>query len=272
MHIEKNSVQETLIIPLYGRVMCTRMYPQLFQDTQAENLIRALDYDFSALEKKSRSIGYRFGALETAMRQYDMKMEMQAYLNSHPHASLVNLGCGLDTTCESIDNGKCRIYNLDMPDVIETRNALLPPNDRTVNIACDLNDHTWADQIESSDGVCFMAAGVFYYFTKTQIRDLFAMMKERFPGGRLVFDTAGKMAVSMMVKTFIKDAGISSIEECFYIEKPDKDLAWLNAEISWKGYMLGYNDLKHPSVSALLRMLAKTGDSVMKMRIIRIDF
>ena len=76
----------------------------------------------------------------------------------------------------------------------------------------------------------------------------------------------------MMVKTFIKDAGISSIEECFYIEKPDKDLAWLNAEISWKGYMLGYNDLKHPSVSALFRMLAKTGDSVMKMRIIRIDF
>lgn len=31
-HVEKNSVQETLIIPLYGRALCTRRSPGLFSD------------------------------------------------------------------------------------------------------------------------------------------------------------------------------------------------------------------------------------------------
>ena len=26
-HIEKNTVQETLVIPLYGRKMCSELYP-----------------------------------------------------------------------------------------------------------------------------------------------------------------------------------------------------------------------------------------------------
>lgn len=28
-HIEKNTVQETLVIPLYGRKVCTEIYPDL---------------------------------------------------------------------------------------------------------------------------------------------------------------------------------------------------------------------------------------------------
>ncbi len=63
-HIEKNSVQETLVIPLYGRKMCTEQFPNLFRDEKAVELINRIDYDFSHLEKKSKSLGHRFGALE----------------------------------------------------------------------------------------------------------------------------------------------------------------------------------------------------------------
>ena len=31
-HIEKNTVQETLVIPLYGRKMCSELYPNLYRD------------------------------------------------------------------------------------------------------------------------------------------------------------------------------------------------------------------------------------------------
>ncbi len=31
-HIEKNTVQETLIIPLYGRKICSDHFPGLFSD------------------------------------------------------------------------------------------------------------------------------------------------------------------------------------------------------------------------------------------------
>ena len=35
-HIEKNTVQETLIIPLYGRKVCSDHFPNLFKDPEAE--------------------------------------------------------------------------------------------------------------------------------------------------------------------------------------------------------------------------------------------
>ena len=33
--IEKNTVQETLILPLYSRKLCTELYPNLYQDETA---------------------------------------------------------------------------------------------------------------------------------------------------------------------------------------------------------------------------------------------
>lgn len=35
-HIEKNNVQETLIIPLYSRKLCSELYPPLFRDETAD--------------------------------------------------------------------------------------------------------------------------------------------------------------------------------------------------------------------------------------------
>lgn len=67
-HTEKNTVQETLIIPLYGRKMCTELYPNLYRDETAVKLFDDLDYDFSSLEKKAKSLMQRFGFLEAAMR------------------------------------------------------------------------------------------------------------------------------------------------------------------------------------------------------------
>ena len=42
--------------------------------------------------------------------------------------------------------------------------------------------------------------------------------------------------------------------------------------VSSRGYMLGYNDLKDPSVSGFFRFLAKVGDNGMKMQIVKIGF
>lgn len=273
MHIEKNSVQETLVIPLYGRKLCTERFPRLFRDQRAVELIERLDYDFSPLEKRSESLAYQFGALEVAMRETDLMAELRDYLASHPEATLVNLGCGLDQTAENCDNGLCRIVNIDLPDVIAVRERLLPGSERVKNIGCDLNDLRWFDAVDAQNGVCFMAAGVFYYFKTEDIKQLFRAMAKRFPGGRLCFDSANRRAVKIMLKTWVKEAGITSISDYFSVGKIGQDLAWMeNAEISSRGYMLGYNDLRDPSVPGLFRLLARLGDGFMSMQIVRMDF
>ncbi len=272
--IEKNTVQETLIIPLYARKNCSELYPRLYRDETAIRLIDQIDYDFSDAEKKSRSLMQRFGSLEVAMRQNDLAFEVRDYLKAHPNAAVVNLGCGLDNTGRDCDNGSCRLYNLDFPDVIAVRNELLPAGERVENIPCDLNDPAWFDKIDASGGAVFFASGVFYYFLREQVKALVQGMAEAFPGGALVFDAANEKAVKMIAKTWLKGAKIKDVGAYFAVSDAKSELSpWdSRLRVSSRGYMLGYNDLKDPSVSGFFRFLAKIGDNKMKMQIVKIEF
>ena len=272
--IEKNTVQETLVIPLYSRKLCTELYPNLFQDETAVRLIDQIDYDFSETEKKSRSLMQRFGSLEVAMRQNDLAFEVRDYLKGHPNAAVVNLGCGLDSTGKSCDNGSCKIYNLDFPDVIAVRNELLPAGEREENIPCDLNNTEWFAKIDASGGAVFFASGVFYYFLTEHVKALVQSMADAFPGGVLVFDAANRTAVKMIAKTWLKSAKIKDVGAYFAVSDAPKEIgAWDNRlRVTSRGYMLGYNDLKDPSVSGFFRFLAKVGDGMMKMQIVKIRF
>lgn len=272
--IEKNTVQETLIIPLYARKMCSELYPNLYRDEAARRLMNAVDYNFSALQKKSHKLMQRFGFLEAAMRQNDLAFEVRDYLKSYPNAAVVNLGCGLDCAGRACDNGHCKIYNLDFSDVIAVRNELLPAGDREENIPCDLNDTSWFERIDASGGAVFFAAGVFYYFLKEQVKTLVRAMADAFQGGVLVFDAANEKAVKLMLKTWLKDAEIKDVGAYFAVSDAKSEIgAWDSSlRVSSRGYMLGYNDLKGPSVSGFFRFLARVGDGMMRMQIVKIKF
>ena len=272
--IEKNTVQETLIIPLYARKVCSELYPNLYRDETSIRLIDRIDYDFSEAEKNSRSPMQRFGSLEVAMRQNDLAWEVRDYLKAHPNAAVINLGCGLDGTGRSCDNGSCNIYNLDFPDVIAVRNELLPAGEREENIPCDLNNTEWFRKIDSSNGAVFFASGVFYYFLTEQVKALVQGMADAFPGGVLVFDAANRAAVKMIAKTWLKSAKIKDVGAYFAVSDAPKEInAWSShLQVTSRGYMLGYNDLRDPSVSGFFRLLAKVGDGMMKMQIVRIKF
>ena len=267
--IEKNTVQETLIIPLFARKVCSELYPNIYRDETAVRLIDEIDYDFSEAEKNSRSLMQRFGSLEVAMRQNDLAFEVRDYLKDHPNAAVVNLGCGLDSTGKSCDNGSCKIYNLDFPDVIAVRNELLPAGEREENIPCDLNDTAWFSKI-----AVFFASGVFYYFLTEQIKALVQSMANAFPGGVLVFDAANRTAVKMIAKTWLKSAKIRDVGAYFAVSDAQKELPpWdSRLQVTSRGYMLGYNDLRDPSVSGFFRFLAKVGDGMIKMQIVKIGF
>ncbi len=272
--IEKNTVQETLIIPLFARKVCSELYPNLYRDETAVRLIEKIDYDFSEAEKNSRSLMQRFGSLEVAMRQNDLAFEVRDYLKDHPKAAVVNLGCGLDSTGRACDNGRCKIYNLDFPDVIAVRNELFPAGEREENIPCDLNDTAWFSKIDASGGAVFFASGVFYYFLTEQVKALVQRMADAFPGSVLVFDAANRTAVKMIAKTWLKSAKIKDVGAYFAVSDAPKEIgAWDNRlRVTSRGYMLGYNDLRDPSVNGFFRFLAKVGDGMMKMQIVKIGF
>ncbi len=272
-HIEKNTVQETLIIPLFGRLVCSERFPELFSDPEAKRICDSLDYDFEEKRKKMESPAGLFGALEVAQRQYDLRCEAEAYLKEHPGAAVVNLGCGLDDTFRKCDNGLCRGYNLDLPDVIRVRDELLPAGDREQNLACDLNDHTWMDRIDASGGAVFFAAGVFCYFKTEDVKKLFSTMAERFPGAVLAFDSCNERGAKLMRKTWLKEAGITDVSAFFSLEDEAELRGWSDrfASVTAGSYMRGYRDI-YESVGLFHKLMIRFCDKLVKMKIVKIVF
>ena len=272
-HIEKNTVQETLIIPLYGRKVCSEHFPELFKDPEAERICSMLDYDFEEKGKKMESAVGLFGALEVAQRQYDLAGEVKDYLKKNPNAAVVNLGCGLDDTFRKCDNGTCKGYNIDMSDVIAVRNQLLPESDRERNLAYDLNDETWMDEIDAKCGAVFFASGVFYYFKTDDVKALFQKMAKRFPGAVIVFDSCNSRGAKMMTKTWLKEAGIADVSAFFSLEDKDELKKWSDdfADVSAKSYMRGYRDI-YKDVSFLHKLMIHFCDRLVKMIIVKIEF
>ncbi len=272
-HIEKNTVQETLIIPLYGRKVCSDRFPDLFKDPEAERICSMLDYDFEEKGKRMESGVGLFGALEVAQRQFDIACEVKDYLKAHPNAAVVNLGCGLDDTFRKCDNGTCKGYNIDMPDVIKVRNELLPEKEREKNLGYDLNDEGWFKEIDAEDGAIFYATGVFYYFKTEDVKALFSKMAKRFPKAVLVFDACNERGAKMMTKTWLKEAGIKDVSAFFSIESYAELESWNRdfKRVSAKSYMRGYRDI-YREVGLFHKLMIRFCDSFVKMIIVKVEF
>ena len=158
--------------------------------------------------------------------------------------------------------------------MIAVRNELLPAGEREENIPCDLNNTEWFRKIDSSNGAVFFASGVFYYFLTEQVKALVQKMADAFPSGVLVFDAANRTAVKMIAKTWFKSAKIKDVGAYFAVSDAKSKLSLWDSrlQVSGRGYMLGYNDLKDPSVSGFFRFLARVGDGMMKMQIVKVRF
>ena len=137
-----------------------------------------------------------------------------------------------------------------------------------------MKDSAWFDKIDASGGAVFFASGVFYYFLTEQVRELVQGMADAFPGWVLVFDAANRTAVKMIAKTWLRTAKIKDVGAYFAVSDAERELSpWdSRLQVSSRGYMLGYNDLKDPSVSGFFRFLARVGDNGMKMQIVKIGF
>lgn len=264
-------MQETLLIPLYGRKMAMDLYPNLFSDRDCQELFTKINF----VAPPMKGIKAKIGAVMAATRQYDMAEVCRRYLAEHPDACVISLGCGLDTTFSQVDNGTAKGYNLDFPDVIKARNELLPERERERNIACDLNDTDWFEQIEynENDGAVFFASGVFYYFKSEDVKRLISAMAEHFKGGKLVFDATNAKGLKNMLKTWLKLAEMENVGLYFSVED-EKDLkAWSDsfASVIRKGYMTGYRSLDK-RYGLLANTIFRVGDKSMMCQVIEIDF
>jgi O-methyltransferase involved in polyketide biosynthesis len=190
--IELGEVQKTLLMPLWGRAKEYLKENPLIKDEYAYKIINKLDYDF---DRMSGSYNEHY-QVNWATRAYHIDKIILNNLADFPDATIVNLGAGLDTTFQRIDNGRIFWYDLDLPDTIELRKKLIPESARNRLISKSILDFSWCrDVVIRGSKVIFIAAGVFCYFDKKSVTEIFLRLIQEFPGSEIIFETMSKMLI-----------------------------------------------------------------------------
>ncbi|MFJ3967097.1 class I SAM-dependent methyltransferase [Streptomyces parvus] len=179
-------MQETLLIPLYARAVENRKEQALLRDTRAEEIVASIDYDFERFDELPSLTG---ALLRT--RLFDRWVS--EFLSAHPGGTVVEIGTGLNTRYERVDNGSARWFELDLPDVIELRGKFFTDSPRRTMIAASVTEDTWAAEVasHSSGPYLFVAEAVLPYLHEPEVRQVFALLADRFSGSLLALDTAG---------------------------------------------------------------------------------
>jgi O-methyltransferase involved in polyketide biosynthesis len=202
--ISLSGVQETLLLPLWGRACETRKEKPLLIDKEAVRIVDQIDYDFSQIEQHVNPLT----RLAWVARSIYFDRKIREYLNSYPNGTIINIGCGLDTTYERVQNGKAKWYELDLPEVIETRKKLVKESQNRVFLSYSVFDTTWYDKITDHGIVLIMMAGVLYYFEENEVKLLFDSFRRHFNKAQVIFDYCSARGMKIANKKVIEDGGM----------------------------------------------------------------
>ncbi|MGW0999431.1 class I SAM-dependent methyltransferase [Streptomyces sp. NPDC002523] len=115
------------------------------------------------------------------------------FLSAHPDTTVVEIGTGLNTRHERVDNGRARWFGLDLPDVIALRRSFFADSPRRTMIAASVTDEAWAAEVAShaAGPFLFVAEAVLPYLHEPDVRRVIDLLADGFPGALLALDTAG---------------------------------------------------------------------------------
>ena len=176
MKIKLEGVQETLLIPLIARATETKEENPRINDKSAVEMVNKIEYDFSKFNKKGSQQG-------VIARTMILDRETQKFVDEHPDAVCISIGCGLDTRYHRIRHKKIDWYNLDFPEVIALRKQLIYESKQVKYIDKSALDLSWADEIkEKNRPVLILLEGILMYFTEAEVIQLMGILKNHFPG------------------------------------------------------------------------------------------
>jgi O-methyltransferase involved in polyketide biosynthesis len=194
------------LLPLWGRATETRKNNPRLKDQKAVEIIDQLGYDFSTISKTQSMSLHGWVA-----RCLHIDKTVTQFIEKYPEATIINLGCGLDTTFERIDNGKIKFFELDFPEVIELRKSFFRDTERHKSIASSFLETTWYDEIGKPKGLLCIAGGVLYYSEGEQIKKFFISMADHFGQCDFFFDTLSPLGIKVGNKQVLKKGGIDIV-------------------------------------------------------------
>ncbi|MFI5909995.1 class I SAM-dependent methyltransferase [Dactylosporangium sp. NPDC051541] len=181
--VKLGAVQETMLLTLHARATNG--------DETARRLVGSIDYDFSVFEREQG-----LTALFHVLRSESYDEWTRQFLAECPHGTVVELGAGLTTRADRLDNGTATWVFLDLPDAAEFRRTLLPDADRRHTVTASVLDPAWPGAITVPGPYLFLAEGLLVYFQPPEVRTVLSTIATSFPGSRIALDTYGAWIVA----------------------------------------------------------------------------
>ncbi len=189
--IKLGAVAETMLITLWARAVESEKINPILRDPKASEILRQIDYDFARFKISNQT--------QTACCIRDLIFDDQTrkFLAAHDDPVFVEIGAGLNTRFLRVDEGKVRWFDLDLPDSITLRRRFFAESERRQFIGRSVLDPAWIALVKAahSNNVMFAAEGVLMYFTEGQVRALFKLLAENFPGAQILFDSISPLFV-----------------------------------------------------------------------------
>ncbi|ODG99986.1 tetracenomycin C synthesis protein [Nostoc sp. KVJ20] len=184
-------VQETLLITLWARAVEASQQQPILYDSKAVDILSQIDYNFNKVSKSLSS------QLIVCIRGQTIDQLVKNFLQNYPRTTVIEIGAGLNTRFERLDNGTLNWFDLDLADSMAVRQRFFEESDRRKFISGSVLESHWINKMKTSisNPLLFIAEGVLVYFTESQVKQLFAMLADNFPGSFLIFDAISPFMV-----------------------------------------------------------------------------
>ena len=229
MEVKLQGVEETLLITLWARAYETKKTTsRLLEDPLAVEMMNKLDYDFNKFAKA------KWSQIGTVVRSHIFDKEAQDFLHQHQNAVCINLAAGLDTRFYRLDCGRADWYNFDLPEVMALRRTLLPEEPENVhNIGRSILDPSWVSSVDAGNRpVLFIMEGASMYFSKDEMKNLFAGIATNFPGAYMLIEV---MPPFFIGKQKYHDSVSEKTAPFKWGVKDGRELETMNPAIIYKG-------------------------------------
>jgi O-methyltransferase involved in polyketide biosynthesis len=187
--VQLGRIQETALVPLYARARETRRKRPMLVDPKAIEIVDSIDWDFQRIAQPRRMAG-------CVLRGALFDEWVREFLRRHPDGTVVEIGAGLNTRFERLDNGRVRWFDLDLPDVVELRREYFADSDRRTQIGASVLEADWIAAVRRSPPPYLLVAEtVFVYLEEAQVKAALEQIARGLPGATIALDTAARRAV-----------------------------------------------------------------------------
>jgi O-methyltransferase involved in polyketide biosynthesis len=181
--VDLHGAAQTMLTTLYLKALDADFDRPVLGDRYAKEAVGRIEFDWAGLEAPGR-----WAPLVTVRTaQYDIWARQ--FLAVHQHATVVHLGCGLDSRVFRLDPGPdVEWYDVDYPDVISLRERIFPSRPQYHLVATSATDPSWLDRIPADRPVLLLAEGISMYLTERDGVALLQRVVDRFSVGELQID------------------------------------------------------------------------------------